>query len=124
LEALEGTARELLAEAEADPNNTEDANDVASFLRGLLVDGPVGAKSIKADADGAGYSWDQVKRASLRIGVEKRKAGLKGGWVWSVGAEESMKGAKGAHKNSALSSPPSVLPSGGPVAADADVEVI
>lgn len=124
LEALEGTARELLAEAEADPAGADDASDVASFLRSLLVDGPVGAKAIKADADGAGYSWDQVKRASLRIGVEKRKEGLKGGWFWSLPAEESTKGAKDAHKISARSSPPSALPSAEPVGADSDAEVI
>lgn len=124
LEALEGSARDLLAEAEADPANAEDANDAATFLRSLLADGPVGAKTIKADADGAGYSWDQVKRASLRIGVEKRKEGLKGGWVWSLGPEESTKGAKGAHKISALSSLPSALPSADVADVDSDAEVI
>lgn len=82
LEALEGSAREMLTDAET--QESEDKADVDGFIRGLLADGPVPVKAIKADADGAGYSWDQVKRASLRIGVEKRKESLKGGWLWSL----------------------------------------
>lgn len=83
LEPLEGTARELLGEAEAEPD-AGGSDGVEAFLRELLAAGPVPAKGIKADADGAGHSWDQVKRASLRMGVEKRKDGLKGGWSWSL----------------------------------------
>jgi putative DNA primase/helicase len=82
--SVEGTARELLAEAEAESEGGDAGGDVDGFLRGLLAEGPVAVKGIKGDADGAGYSWDQVKRASLRIGVEKRKDGLRGGWVWSL----------------------------------------
>ena len=81
---VQGTARELLAEAEAEPEDGDNGGDVDSFLRGLLDGGPVAVKSLRADADGAGFSWDQVKRASARIGVEKRKDGLRGGWFWSL----------------------------------------
>jgi putative DNA primase/helicase len=114
-EALEGTARELLADAEAESGTAEqDASDVGSFLLSLLADGPLPAKQVKADADGAGYSWDQVKRASLRVGVDKRKDGLKGGWLWALSAEGSTKGANSAHKNGlppSLPSHASALPS-------------
>lgn len=124
LEPLHGTARELLGEAEADAAAAGDADDVAGFLRSLLAAGPVSAKGIKADADGAGYSWDQVKRASLRIGVDKKKDGLKGGWIWTLLPEGSAKGAKGAGTNSALSSHSSALPSGRMPTADDDAEVL
>ena len=59
--AVVGTARELLADAEADSNSEgDDAADVDGFLRGLLAVGPMSAKVIKTDADGAGYAWRTV----------------------------------------------------------------
>ncbi len=115
LEPLQGSARDVLSKAEAEPDDSDGgASDVDAFVRGLLADGPVPAKVMRADADGAGYSWDQVKRASLRIGVEKRKEGLKGGWTWSLPADEES--AKGVDTICALPShpsPPSALPSDG-----------
>lgn len=41
LEALDGTARELLADAEADHEDGSTASGVDAFLRGLLANGPV-----------------------------------------------------------------------------------
>lgn len=83
--AVVGTARELLADAEADSNSEgDDAADVDGFLRGLLAVGPMSAKVIKTDADGAGYAWRTVQRAAQRIGAERRKEGMKGGWVWAL----------------------------------------
>ncbi|MCC7100389.1 MAG: AAA family ATPase [Rubrivivax sp.] len=118
-ERIEGPARDVLAEAEADAaSDGGDSADVAGFLRGLLADGPVPAKAIKADADGAGYSWDQVKRASLRIGAEKRKEGMAGGWVWALPSSEgSTEGSEGRTQKAlhpSLPSRASVLPSGVP----------
>ena len=105
-----GTARELLT----DPNEVADCDtlDVIGFLRGLLADGPMTAKDVFKDADGAGYSRDQIKRASLKLGVEKEKTGMGGGWVWVLpDAEGSTKSAKSARLENTLPSPPSVLPS-------------
>lgn len=119
-QAVQGTARELLT----DPDETADteAQDVAGFLRGLLADGPVSVKDIFKDADGAGYSRDQVKRASLKLGVEKQKTGMGGGWVWALQPPEgSTKRAEGSSLKNVLPSHPSddsALPSGD------DVEVI
>ncbi|MFD2111178.1 AAA family ATPase [Thiorhodococcus fuscus] len=87
-EMLEGSARELLSMAEPVPDGEGESNaDVESFVRGLLADGPVSAKQMKADADGAGYSWDRVKRAASRIGVERRKEDFSKGWVWSLSTD-------------------------------------
>ncbi len=108
--AIDGTARELLAEAEADANDGE-AQDVETFLRSLLADSPMPVKAVKADADGAGYSWDQVKRASMRIGVEKRKDGLRGGWIWALSSPRAHEGSEGSKQKSMLSSHSSALPS-------------
>ena len=86
LEVLQGTARELLADAEAEPENDDGtmAAGVDGFLRGLLADGSLPAKTIKADADGAGYAWRTVQLSATRLGVERRKEGMKGGWVWAL----------------------------------------
>ena len=86
LEVLQGTARELLADAEAEPENDDGttAAGVDGFLHGLLADGPIPAKTIKADADGAGYAWRTVQLSATRLGVERRKEGMKGGWVWAL----------------------------------------
>lgn len=124
LEALEGTARELLAEAEAEPEN-DDGTSVAGadgFLRGLLADGPQSAKSIKADADGAGYAWRTVQRAAERIGVERRKEGMRGGWVWAlVDPESAGRRHEGAEDAPQKVQAPSA-PSGDPVAPSDDAE--
>ncbi len=105
--AIEGTARELLAEVEADTKDGE-AQDVESFLRSLLADGPMPSKAVKADADGAGYSWDQTKRASLRMGIEKRKQGL-GGWFWALPPAREHEGREERRHRETLPSLPSSL---------------
>lgn len=97
LETLDGSAREVLAEAEAELETDEEGAakaDVDSFLRSLLSDGPMKVKQLQADANGAGHSWDQVKRASIRLGVEKRKIGMAGGWVWSLGPKRNYEGGE------------------------------
>lgn len=86
LEPLHGTARELLSEAEADTLNEDGSTTAAvdGFLRGLLMDGPVPAKQVQTDANGAGYAWRTVQAAANRIDVQRRKEGMKGGWLWSL----------------------------------------
>ncbi len=77
------TADEALAPTQAmeERSAVEDAGD---FLRGLLVDGPVSSRQVRADADGAGHSWAAVRRAQKALGVEVVKAGMRGGWVWRL----------------------------------------
>lgn len=109
-QAVEGTARELLAESEAEPDS--DADDAAGFLRGLLADGPVSAKQVLADASGAGYSRDQMQRAARRIGVDRRKTGMSGGWQWAQRpAEGGAEGSEDRGKKRVPPSPSSVPPS-------------
>jgi putative DNA primase/helicase len=76
--AIDGNARELLAQAEAAPDAGEPdgaLGDAAGFLRALLSDGPVPSKQVRADADGAGHSWATIRRAAAKLGVEARKEG-------------------------------------------------
>lgn len=126
MEPLQGTARELLAEAETDPENEDGttAAGVDGFLRGLLQEGPQSAKCIKGDADGAGYAWRTVQRSADRMGVERRKEGMKGGWVWALDeATQSRRRHEGAVDATQKVLSPSA-PSGGSVAPSGDAEVI
>jgi putative DNA primase/helicase len=115
LEALDGSARDVLAEAEADADDEEGTSkaDVDSFLRSLLSDGPVKVKQLQADTNGAGYSWDQVKRASNRLGVEKRKESMSGGWVWALGHRREHEECEEGEGSRVQRVHPSVHPSEG-----------
>jgi putative DNA primase/helicase len=84
--AVEGAARELLATADATGDDGEGGTlaGAKQFLAALLADGPVAVKSIKADADGAGFAWATIRRAQKAIGAEARKGGMNTGWQWSI----------------------------------------
>lgn len=84
--AVEGAARELLATADATSDDGEGGTlaDAKRFLADLLADGPLPTKTIKADADGAGYYWATIRRAQKALGVEAVKEGMKTGWVWRI----------------------------------------
>ncbi|MGA3845971.1 AAA family ATPase [Ralstonia nicotianae] len=84
-ELIQGTAREILGDVEQDQNEERSLKDEArDFLSGLLADGPVNARELRKDADGAGFSWPTIHRAAAELGVEKRKLGMKEGWVWAL----------------------------------------
>jgi putative DNA primase/helicase len=82
--AVEGTARELLAEAELDSD--DNWQDAPTFLRNLLADGSMPAKEVRRHADDAGFSWRTVQRAMRRAGVESRRGGFgqPATWVLTV----------------------------------------
>ena len=110
-EALEGSARELLADAERQDSGDEAGVDAAGFLRELLSEGSRAAKDIFREAEGAGYSRDAMKRAKRRIGVLTAKTGMAAGWEWrlpdrEVAAEDSEE-SEGGGQNCVLSSLPS-----------------
>lgn len=95
-ERIEGSAREILGEVEQDDDDrTTLRGEAREFLAGLLADGPMEAGRVRKDADGAGYSWSTMHRAARDLGVEKEKAGMKGGWRWALpkisGREDSTK---------------------------------
>jgi len=83
---LKGSARDLLAEAEAtgDPEEKSELDDAVEWLRKLLANGPVDSKEIRSDAKQAGIAWRTVERAKARLGVKPSKAGFSGGWRWSL----------------------------------------
>lgn len=85
---IQGTAREILGEVEHDESEDgSEKEDAEQFLRGLLSDGPLPTKIIKADADGAGYSWATIRRAQKSAGIEAFRdggPGANGHWKWRL----------------------------------------
>ena len=82
-DALEGSARSVLSDAEADTDADGDSvSDVEAFVRSSLSAGPVAARAFETDAKGAGHQWRTVQRTAKRLGAESRKEGMKDGWRW------------------------------------------
>jgi len=89
LEPLEGTARELLAEAEADPEGEADAGGkqsavdaAADFLRQVLANGLTPTRTVEAEAAEAGVSMASIRRAADVLGIKKAKG--RHAWYWSL----------------------------------------
>lgn len=76
---VQGSARELLTDPDAEP---DEAQDAVGFLRGLLSDGPLSAKAVFKEAREAGYSEKQMQTAARKLGVERDKNGFQGAWQW------------------------------------------
>lgn len=99
-EAVEGAARELLATADAtDDGEGGTLAEAKQFLESLLSHGPVQAKAIRADAEGAGYSWATIKRAKKALGITPEKAGMRGPWEWFLPAKVLKKDEGTQQKN-------------------------
>ena len=91
---LEGSAREILATADTVPGDGDVGGslpDAKQFLSGLLSDGPMPVNAIRADANGAGYSWTTIRRAKKALGIKPSKEGMKGGWIWQMPGREATK---------------------------------
>ncbi|MDR5778776.1 AAA family ATPase [Caballeronia sp. LZ065] len=83
-ELIEGTAREILGDVEQSDDERGPREEARDFLTGRLVDGPGRAKELTRDAAHAGFCWPTIFRAAAELGVEKRKLGMKEGWVWAL----------------------------------------
>lgn len=77
-EAVAGTARELLAEQEPE----DERKDAAAFLRELLAQGPMDARTVRRHADEAGHAWRTVQRARKAAGAEAHRVGFGKGAEW------------------------------------------
>lgn len=86
-DAVEGTARDLLAQAEP-PIDDDRAGPqgAAEWLRALLRSGSKAVADVQAAASDAGWAWRTVQRAMSRAGVISRRDGFGGSAIWSIGA--------------------------------------
>jgi putative DNA primase/helicase len=102
-EAIHGTARELLAEAETPDSERDMAKDAVEFLRTSLQLGPRSAEDLKREAKAAGIGWRTIERHKKRAGVASRKKGMGTGWEWyRVGSAicDTTKAAEETHSQS------------------------
>ncbi|MDD2769968.1 MAG: hypothetical protein PHT19_14655, partial [Methylococcus sp.] len=85
-EAVEGSARALLARAEAsgNPDEVSALEEACGFLAGLLAEGPVAAKEVQRQAQEATIAWATVRRAKTKLEILAAKEGMDGGWVWKL----------------------------------------
>lgn len=100
-EAIEGTARELLAESETDRADDDDGSAkgrAEAWLIELLAGGAISSKQVQSDAKEAGLSWATVRRAADSLNVARIKDGLRGGWYWRINDRLRDQVAQGAHE--------------------------
>ena len=85
---VEGSARELLARADALPDSDDaepkrpDAN--AEWLKTLLSRGGMNAADIQKEAREAGISDKQLRTAREKLGIEPKKMDFSKGWRWEL----------------------------------------
>ena len=71
-DALEGTARDLLAES----MTLNEGGDCSSFLTELLKNGRMPANEVQKIADESGYTKDQVRRAREKLKIKPHRDGF------------------------------------------------
>ncbi|MFZ2541001.1 MAG: AAA family ATPase [Gallionella sp.] len=101
-QAVEGSARELLAEGEPDSDDGEAAG-AEQFLREQLAGGAMPQKEIEQECKGAGFSVATLRRAKKRLGITSKKDGMKGVWFWSLPGgkhEDAHEDVEDAQQNS------------------------
>lgn len=96
-EKIEGSARDILADAEAPREEGGALTDAQDWLRDFLSDGPQTQREVKAAAEAHCHAWKTVLRSKKALGVESRKMGGDFGgrgaqWHWML--PESHKMAK------------------------------
>lgn len=83
--AIEGTSREILSQIESDGAEDRGAVNVAKeFLIAELGDRAVPAKDLLSRAKDIRISEKTLRRAQKQLGVQVRKEGYQGEWVWTL----------------------------------------
>jgi putative DNA primase/helicase len=102
-ESIEGTARDILAQAEVmeNPEERSAIDDAKGFLGMLLERAPMPQRQLRADADGAGHAWATVRRAAKALNVEIYREGFgkEGVWLWKLPPIDAQKLHTCSHKS-------------------------
>lgn len=83
-EAVEGSARDLIGEAEGSDGDRQDREDAVAWLAVTLETGAMPSRQVKAAADEAGHAWRTVQRAMRSLGVQVRRGGFGGKTTWAL----------------------------------------
>ena len=78
-EGKQMTADEMLSEQ----NGNDHGRDASNWLATLLAAGEKPAKEIFAEGKAVGYSDRAIRAAADSLAVQKRKDGIRGGWLWT-----------------------------------------
>ncbi len=101
-QAVEGSARELLAENESS-DSTSEVGEAEQFLKELLAGGAMTSGEVKRESRDAGYAWATIRRAQKHLGIKPTKSGMKGKWFWSLNNknyEDAREDVEDAQQNS------------------------
>lgn len=86
-QAVEGSARELLAEDNCDAPDSE-VSALEQFLSDALAHEPMRQKEIEREVKAAGFSVATLRRAKKSMGIVSKKDGMQGVWFWSLPHEK------------------------------------
>jgi hypothetical protein len=70
--------------AAADLTRPGRIREAMDFLRDVLVGVGRPSAEIREQATTRGLSWRTVQAAATRLGVDRQKVGMRGGWVWRL----------------------------------------
>lgn len=103
--SLEGSARDLLAEAdEIDTADSGACAEAIDFLSDVLAQGSVPSKVIKDQAKAEGISKRTLERASKKLGVKSERSNFGGGTVWYLPNPENQSVAPREHSHATYKS--------------------
>jgi putative DNA primase/helicase len=99
--AVEGNARELLTDPGEADNDEADTSDAYEMLKAELSIGlPTRADSACKPLRDVGFSKKQIWAASKKLGVIRKKGGMKEGWLWSLPVAFQSASPRGFRKGS------------------------
>jgi RecA-family ATPase len=97
-QAVAGSAREILAAAEAVPEDNEEEGtafrEAKDWLLDFLLGGPKTAKEVLSAGREAGHTVRTLRRAKAALRVASVKCGVTGGWVWRLPSGQGDQGGQ------------------------------
>lgn len=99
-EAVEGSARDLIGEAEGSDGERSATDEAEEWLRDELDTGPKPARDVQKSARAAGLSDKALRTARTRLGVKPVKSGFGGGWTWGLPVEDAQGARRCPHTES------------------------
>lgn len=82
------TSQEHIAQSYATGHGSGVRDEIVAWLVGLLANRPRWQSDIVRDAQGAGFSVDQLKRHKRLAGVESVRDGQTNAWFWRLSGQE------------------------------------
>ena len=101
-DAIEGSARDLLAEPDNRFSGAEGGSAVdeaKAFLIELLSDGEMASKAIENEYKEAGIAESAIRRARTQLNIKVSKSKIDSRWYWRLFNAEIVEGAQHAHIN-------------------------